>query len=165
MEVRRVGIDARRPRPAAPAPAPAAFNEEAEGHGQAAPLAFGIGACVDGVDVRFPALRELPLLRWQSSQRSRWAQLSEVHLAEAACQAATSASLRPPRSEQRPVRAGSSSIGALVRWSTAPGSLRRPRATDAVAAPGPPTCALTRNLSARRAAANAPIEGSPPEAK
>ena len=42
--MRRVVIDARRARAAAPAPALAAFNEEAEGHAQAAPLTIGIPA-------------------------------------------------------------------------------------------------------------------------
>jgi len=40
VKVRRVGIDALRPGPAAPAPALAAFNEEAEGHAQAAPCSI-----------------------------------------------------------------------------------------------------------------------------
>ena len=64
VEVRRVVIDALRPQPAAPAPALAAFNEEAEGHMLRLPLSdWHPMSRVDGVDVRFPTLFELPLSR------------------------------------------------------------------------------------------------------
>ena len=117
------------------------------------------GGRVAGGDVRFPALRALPLCAFLAEHSAR---LSEAHPFRSPLSGHYE-SVSLPQSSVRPETGAcgfDEGWSASHRLSATPARHGRRRA-----APGPPTCALTRDLSARRAAASAPIEGSPPGGK